>query len=83
MQNGVPVVEGGRIVEVANVIWCTGFEPDFRWIDLPVFDGLPVHDRRVVGAEPGPYFVGLPLLFALTSSLSLQRHLLRDDHGQG
>jgi putative flavoprotein involved in K+ transport len=65
------VVEDGRTVDVANVIWCTGFQPDFRWIDLAVFDdnGLPIHDRGVVSAEPGLYFVGLPFLFALTSSL--------------
>jgi putative flavoprotein involved in K+ transport len=71
IENGLPVVEDGRTVDVANVIWCTGFQPDFRWIDLAVFDdnGLPIHDRGVVSAEPGLYFVGLPFLFALTSSL--------------
>jgi putative flavoprotein involved in K+ transport len=71
VQNGLPVVEDGRTVDVANVIWCTGFQPDFGWINLPVFDdgGLPVHDRGVVAAEPGLYFVGLPFLFTLTSSL--------------
>jgi putative flavoprotein involved in K+ transport len=71
IENGLPVVEDGRTVDVANVIWCTGFQPDFGWIDLPVFDddGQPLHDRGVVTAEPGLYFVGLPFLFALTSSL--------------
>ena len=28
----------GRVLDVANVIWCTGFHPGFSWIDLPVFD---------------------------------------------
>jgi hypothetical protein len=48
-----------------------GIPAGLGWIDLPVFDdgGLPVHDRGVVAAEPGLYFVGLPFLFALTSSL--------------
>jgi putative flavoprotein involved in K+ transport len=45
--------------------------PDFAWIDLPVFaeDGGPVHDRGVVGSEPGLYFVGQVFLYALASSL--------------
>jgi putative flavoprotein involved in K+ transport len=53
------------------VIWCTGFVPDLAWIDLPVFaqDGGPVHDRGVVGSEPGLYFVGLVFQYALASSL--------------
>jgi putative flavoprotein involved in K+ transport len=68
---GLPVLEDGRSMDVPNVVWCTGFEQDFGWIDLPVFDddGLPVHDRGVVTAEPGLYFVGLPFLFTLTSAL--------------
>ena len=71
VQNGLPLVEDGRTLDVANVIWCTGFQPDFGWIDLSVFDddGQPLHDRGVVSAEPGLYFLGLPFLFALTSSL--------------
>jgi putative flavoprotein involved in K+ transport len=71
VRGGLPVVEDGRVMDVSNVIWCTGFRREFGWIDLPVFgeDGLPVHDRGVVGAEPGLYFVGLPFLSALTSSL--------------
>ncbi|HJR18411.1 MAG TPA: NAD(P)-binding domain-containing protein [Actinomycetota bacterium] len=61
VENGMPVLEDGRVVEVENVIWCTGFGYDFSWIDLPVFgeDGVPVHDRGVVATEPGLYFVGL------------------------
>ena len=71
VRGGLPVLDGGRALEVANVIWCTGFVPDFAWIDLPVFgeDGDPVHDRGIVGSEPGLYFVGLFFLHALASSL--------------
>jgi putative flavoprotein involved in K+ transport len=70
-RGGLPVLDDGRDLDVANVIWCTGFVPDFAWIDLPVFaeDGDPVHDRGVVGSEPGLYFVGLFFLYALASSL--------------
>jgi putative flavoprotein involved in K+ transport len=70
-RGGRPVLDDGRALEVANVIWCTGFVPDFGWIDLPVFaaDGGPVHERGIVGSEPGLYFVGLVFSYALASSL--------------
>ena len=69
--HGSPVLEDGRVLDVANVIWCTGFAPDLRWINLPVFneDGDPVHDRGVVESEPGLYFVGMYFLYALSSVL--------------
>jgi putative flavoprotein involved in K+ transport len=71
VRGGLPVLDDGRVLEVANVVWCTGFVPDFGWIDLPVFDqdGGPVHDRGIVGSEPGLYFVGLLFLYALSSPL--------------
>jgi putative flavoprotein involved in K+ transport len=45
------------------VIWCTGYRSDFRWIDVPVFDGSgqPAHDRGVTPSA-GLYFLGLPWL---------------------
>ncbi len=71
VRGGLPTLDDGRVLEVANVIWCTGYMPDFAWIDLPVFaaDGAPVHDRGVVSSAPGLYFVGLMFLYALASSL--------------
>ena len=68
VENGLPVLEDGRVVEAANVIWCTGFKPDFSWIDVPVFgeDGEPVHHRGEA-CESGLYFLGLDFLFAFTS----------------
>lgn len=71
VRDGLPLLEDGRVLEVTNVIWCTGFTSDFAWIDLPVLDeyGDPVHDRGVVGSEPGLYFVGLLFLYALASAL--------------
>jgi putative flavoprotein involved in K+ transport len=70
-RDGLPVLEDGRVLDVSNVIWCTGFRADFGWIDLPVLgeDGEPVHDRGVVAAEPGLFFVGRPFQFGFTSSL--------------
>jgi putative flavoprotein involved in K+ transport len=48
---------------LAAVIWCTGYRADFRWIDVPVFDGsgIPAHDRGIT-QSPGLYFLGLPWL---------------------
>jgi putative flavoprotein involved in K+ transport len=70
-QDGLPVLEDGRVMDVANVIWCTGFRADYGWIELPVFgeDGEPVHERGVVEGEPGLYVVGRFFLFGFTSSL--------------
>jgi putative flavoprotein involved in K+ transport len=71
VMNGRPVLEDGRRLEVSNVIWCTGFTPDYTWIDLsmPTRDGVPVHNRGIVESCPGLYFVGLPFLYSLSSAL--------------
>jgi len=74
VRDGRPVVGDDRVLDVANVVWCTGFEPDFSWIDLPIFGGEdhpkePVHERGVVPDAPGLYFVGLMFLYAMSSGL--------------
>lgn len=71
INNGQPVLDDGRQVDVANVIWATGFKPDYSWIDLPVFreDGYPEHERGVVKEEPGLYFMGLKYQHRGKSSL--------------
>jgi putative flavoprotein involved in K+ transport len=70
-RDGLPLLADDRVLEIANVIWCTGFHPGFTWIDLPVFDdkGQPLHERGVVTHEPGLYFVGLHFLYALSSTM--------------
>ncbi len=71
VRNGRPVVDGGRELAVANVIWCTGYHPGFSWIHLPVFgkDGQPLQEGGIVAREPGLYFVGLHFLYALSSAM--------------
>ncbi len=70
VQDGKPLLEDGRVLDVANVIWCTGFHPGFSWIDLPVFGSLePRHHRGVVPEVPGLYFLGLHFLYALSSTM--------------
>jgi putative flavoprotein involved in K+ transport len=70
-RDGRPLLEDGRVVEAANVVWCTGFRQDFSWIDLPVFDddGWPLETRGVVASSPGLYFVGLAFQYAFASML--------------
>ena len=69
VQSGAPILEDGRVVDVANVVWCTGYRPAFDWVHLDVFDqeGQPVHDRGVT-TEPG-LLIGLFFLSSLASSL--------------
>jgi len=71
VKNGMPLLEDGRVLEVGNVIWSTGFEPGFSWIDLPVFGehGQPLHERGVSTKEPGLYFLGLNWLYSMSSSM--------------
>jgi putative flavoprotein involved in K+ transport len=71
VRDGRPLLEDGRVLDVANVVWCTGFHPGFSWIDLPVLgaDGEPLHEKGIATSEPGLYFVGLHFLYALSSAM--------------
>ena len=71
VQDGLPLLEDGRVLDVPNVLWCTGFRTDFSWIDLPAFDedGRPLHERGVVESVPGLYFAGLIFQYSLTSDV--------------
>ena len=71
VQDGKPEFEDGTVLDVANVIWCTGYRHDLSWIDLPIFgeDGRPMHERGVVTSESGLYFVGLPWQYSFASDV--------------
>jgi putative flavoprotein involved in K+ transport len=71
VRDGLPELEDGRVLDVANVVWCTGFRTDFGWIDLPVFDddGRPRHHRGVVESEPGLHFLGLVFQYSFSSDV--------------
>ena len=68
-RDGLPLLADGRVLDVANVIWCTGYDPGFDWIDLPVLDSPfePTHEAGIVPREPGLFFVGLLFQYAATS----------------
>jgi putative flavoprotein involved in K+ transport len=71
-ENGLPVLDDGRVLDVRNVVWCTGFRPDFSWMRFPFEigdDGYPVQYRGVVESSPGLYFAGLPFLHSFASML--------------
>jgi putative flavoprotein involved in K+ transport len=69
--DGLPQLQDGRSLSVANVIWCTGYTHDRSWIELPVFDEdrQPRHTHGVARDEPGLYFVGLDFLYAMSSAM--------------
>ena len=62
--DGKPVLEDGTVLDVATIIWCTGFRPDYSWIEPPVTgeDGWPV-EQRGVSTVPGLYFLGVPFQY--------------------
>jgi putative flavoprotein involved in K+ transport len=69
VRDGRPVLASGQVVDVANVVWCTGFRQMFDWIDLPIFgsDGWPQEMRGVVPEAPGLFFCGLAFQYAFSS----------------
>jgi len=73
VREGKPLLDDGRVLDITNVIWCTGFHPGLSWIDLPTPilgpDGEPVHNQGIVPGEPGFYFVGLHFLYAFSSTM--------------
>ncbi len=59
----VVVTEKKRISDLKNIIWATGYRPNFNWIEgLELSkDGYPKHYRGVSNID-GLYFIGLPWL---------------------
>jgi putative flavoprotein involved in K+ transport len=58
--------------EISAIVWATGYELDFGWIQLPVLDehGYPVQ-RQGVTAEAGLYFLGLHWMHTRKSGIIL------------
>src|SRR5262249_6689296 len=69
VSDGVPVIDDGRVLDGANVIWCTVSREEWPWIDLPVFgdDGRPRASRGVATDVDGLYFVGVKFQYAASS----------------
>jgi putative flavoprotein involved in K+ transport len=71
VQAGLPMLAGGRSLDIANVVWCTGFRQVFDWIDLPIFGAgsWPRELRGVVPEAPGLFFSGLAFQYAFSSTV--------------
>ena len=68
-RDGLPECET-TVLDPAVIIWCTGFDSDYSWLDVPLdAHGRPFHDRGVVRNVPGLYLLGLRLQHRVTSSL--------------
>ncbi|MFK0001866.1 flavin-containing monooxygenase [Paenarthrobacter sp. NPDC090522] len=64
---GKPVLEDGTALDVANVVWCTGYREDYSWLKLQETGSLD-HPRGVVESVPGLYFLGQEFQFAAASA---------------
>jgi putative flavoprotein involved in K+ transport len=84
--------EDGTSLEVATVIWATGFRLDHSWIQAPAFDanGAVLHERGVT-PSPGLYFLGLPwqhtrgsaLLGWVKDDAEHLAHQIAEEHARG
>jgi putative flavoprotein involved in K+ transport len=69
---GKPMLEDGRAVDVANVIWCTGFHNGYDWVRCGLEfgdDGYPEQERGAAKGCPGLFFAGLPFQHSFGSML--------------
>ena len=68
---GEPTFPHEPALAVSTVLWATGYQPGYGWIEgLPVdARGWPVTNHGEVCTLPGLYFVGLPFQYGLTSAL--------------
>ncbi len=73
VSGGKPLLADGRVLDVSSIVWCTGFRPDFSWIEPPVVQdgGWPAQERGVVTSSPGLYVLGVPFLHSFASMLVL------------
>ncbi len=68
---GWPVSADGRQLKVANIIWATGFTPDYSWVKINgCFDdnGYPLTTRGISNNCEGMYFIGSAFQYGLTSA---------------
>jgi putative flavoprotein involved in K+ transport len=70
MRAGLPVTEDNRVLSPQTVVWCTGFRPDFSWIELPVADedGYAA-GHRGVSPVSGLFFIGQEFQYSAASSI--------------
>jgi putative flavoprotein involved in K+ transport len=69
--DGRPVLADGTVLDVTNVVWCTGFRQEFGLVrpDPTGDDGYPRGNGGIVEDLPGLYYVGLLFQTAFASML--------------
>jgi putative flavoprotein involved in K+ transport len=62
IQNNIVTFDDLTSLKINNIIWATGFTPNYSWIDIPNLVKLnsKVHHKRGVTNIEGLYFLGLP-----------------------
>ncbi len=61
--------EDTQLDDIRNIIWATGFKPDFGWIeDLALDDEGYPRNYRGIGEQKGLYFIGLPWMYTRGSA---------------
>ena len=61
--------EKQNIDDIKNIVWATGFKPNFQWIeDIELDDSHYPKNYRGVGEIDGLYFLGLPWLYTRGSA---------------
>ena len=71
VRDGRPLLADGTVLDVANVIWATGYRPDYSFVAAPIVgeDGWPIEERGVSPTVAGLYFLGVPFQYAFSSML--------------
>jgi putative flavoprotein involved in K+ transport len=71
VEDGLPVIEGEGPLAVGTIVWATGYQPDFGWVEPPIVDaeGHIRQERGVALDVPDLYFVGQPFQTGFTSAL--------------
>jgi putative flavoprotein involved in K+ transport len=71
IRNGKAAAEDGAEISFNSVIFCTGFDSGFDWIDLPVLDehGVPRQRYGKSTDVDALYFAGLHFQYAVSSTM--------------
>ena len=61
--------ENAKISSIKNIVWATGYRPNFKWIEGLELDeeSYPKNYRGVSNIE-GLYFIGLPWMYTRGSA---------------
>ncbi|GAB3269938.1 NAD(P)/FAD-dependent oxidoreductase [Sinomonas notoginsengisoli] len=69
--DGRPQLDDGTVLDVANVLWCTGYRGDYSFVPAATIgpDGFPAQVDGAADDVPGLFFVGLVFQRAFSSHL--------------